>query len=351
MSRTAISRLRSAVPQGGLLPAASWDDRHRWIVRLLCLHLVVIPAFGLFRDYSGRHMLLETAVVALAAVGAQIRTLSRRQRAVIASFGLMSCSGILVHLSGGLIEMHFHFFVMVAVVSLYQDWAPLPHRDRLRVRAATACSGSSIRSRSTTTPTPCEHPWRWAGIHAAFIAAESVACLVELAVERVPATPPSTAPRVEAESARRDLALLVDASEALTSSFDVDVMLAGLVVAGRLRRCPTAAPSTCSTSAPGSWPRTATAGMLAADAADVVLRATRAGAPQLAAVTSRRGGRHRRRPPGRGGPASWVPSSWVAPPDNERLDGHHVRSPPSSVRGRASRSRTPASTRGSGPSR
>ncbi|MFO1533353.1 MAG: ATP-binding cassette domain-containing protein, partial [Thermoplasmatota archaeon] len=27
-------------------------------------------------------------------------------------------------MSGGLIEFHFHFFVMVAVISLYQDWVP-----------------------------------------------------------------------------------------------------------------------------------------------------------------------------------------------------------------------------------
>ena len=224
---SALGRLRGLVPQGGMLPVSSWDDRHRWIVRLLCAHLVAIPAFGLFRDYSGGHMLLETSVIALAAIGAQIRTLSRRQRAVIASFGLMSCSGILVHLSGGLIEMHFHFFVMVAVVSLYQDWLPF----------LTAISYVFVSHGLFGVLDPfsvynhadaVEHPWKWAGIHATFIAAESVACLANWRLTEFLYASEHLA-RVEAEDARRDLKLLVDASEALTSSFDIDVMLAGLV--------------------------------------------------------------------------------------------------------------------------
>ena len=31
----------------------------------------------------------------------------------------MICSGVIVHLSEGLVEAHFHFFVMVAVISLF----------------------------------------------------------------------------------------------------------------------------------------------------------------------------------------------------------------------------------------
>ena len=36
----------------------------------------------------------------------------------------MTSSALVVHLSDGLIEAHFHFFVMVAVVALYQSWQP-----------------------------------------------------------------------------------------------------------------------------------------------------------------------------------------------------------------------------------
>ena len=45
-------------------------------------------------------------------------------RVVAASFGLITASAMLVHLSGGYIEAHFHFFVMIGVLTLYQDWVP-----------------------------------------------------------------------------------------------------------------------------------------------------------------------------------------------------------------------------------
>ena len=38
--------------------------------------------------------------------------------------GLLTASAVLVHLSDGVIEMHFHYFVMVGVITLYQDWRP-----------------------------------------------------------------------------------------------------------------------------------------------------------------------------------------------------------------------------------
>ena len=38
--------------------------------------------------------------------------------------GLITASAVIVHLSGGVVEAHFHFFVMVGVITLYQDWLP-----------------------------------------------------------------------------------------------------------------------------------------------------------------------------------------------------------------------------------
>ena len=50
----------------------------------------------------------------------------RRRRFVSAmnALGLVTASAVLVQISGGLIEMHFHFFVMVGILTLYQDWQP-----------------------------------------------------------------------------------------------------------------------------------------------------------------------------------------------------------------------------------
>ena len=82
-----------------------------------------------------------------------------------------------MHLSGGVIEMHFHFFVMVAVVALYQDWVcflaaiayVLVHHGILG-----AIDPSSVFNHYAAL----NHPWKWAAIHAFFITGISVACLV-----------------------------------------------------------------------------------------------------------------------------------------------------------------------------
>src|SRR5688572_7010095 len=108
----------------GTLPEESWVRRHRGVVLLLWLHSAVIPIFALTMGYSMVHSLAEGLVVPTAAVIASRPGLARRVRTVAAALGLLSSSAVLVHLSGGLIEMHFHFFVMVVVVSLYQDWLP-----------------------------------------------------------------------------------------------------------------------------------------------------------------------------------------------------------------------------------
>ena len=44
--------------------------------------------------------------------------------AAATTLSLMAASVALVHLWGGVTEAHFVFFVMIGVVSLYQDWVP-----------------------------------------------------------------------------------------------------------------------------------------------------------------------------------------------------------------------------------
>jgi hypothetical protein len=45
-------------------------------------------------------------------------------RAAIAGSGLITASALLVHLSGGHIERHFHLFVVVIIIAPYQEWLP-----------------------------------------------------------------------------------------------------------------------------------------------------------------------------------------------------------------------------------
>ena len=56
------------------------------------------------------------------ALAATHPALGRRARASAAVLGLITASAVTVHLSGGVVEAHFHFFVMIGVITLYQDW-------------------------------------------------------------------------------------------------------------------------------------------------------------------------------------------------------------------------------------
>jgi diguanylate cyclase (GGDEF)-like protein/PAS domain S-box-containing protein len=82
-----------------------------------------------------------------------------------------------VHFSGGVIEAHFHFFVIVALISVYNDWLPF-----LVAIAYTALHhgliGVLVPSAVYDHPSAVARPLLWAGIHAAFVLAASAATLL-----------------------------------------------------------------------------------------------------------------------------------------------------------------------------
>jgi hypothetical protein len=165
------SAARHWLPAGGTLPETTFDLRHRTIRLLLWLHIAALLAFGLARGYGLVHCLVDVAPVIVAAVASGGRWLSRRGRATIASLGLVTCSAVLTHLWGGVTEAHFHFFVVVALLSLYEDWLPwglaslyvLVHHGVMGALAPSSVYGAHADA--------ADHPWRWAMIHAGFITA------------------------------------------------------------------------------------------------------------------------------------------------------------------------------------
>ena len=131
---TGLRRYAQAVwdwlPKGQLLPEHIWRRRHAAIVWLLWFHVPALVAFGLFQGQTLPHMLQEGGLIAGGCGFAGSERFTMTQRVVAASFGLITCSAILVHLWAGFIEAHFHFFVMVGVLTLYQAWVPVPRGDR-----------------------------------------------------------------------------------------------------------------------------------------------------------------------------------------------------------------------------
>jgi diguanylate cyclase (GGDEF)-like protein/PAS domain S-box-containing protein len=177
LGRWSVS-LTGALPRGGSLPEGNWRRRHRSICLLLWIHVPVLIFFGaVVSDQALGHTVLEAGIVAVLAFAASLPNPNRNQRAVMATLGLMSCSAILTHFSHGSIEMHFHFFVMVVVVSLYQSWVPFLVALGYVV-THHGLFGWLDPSSVYNHPAAVANPWKWALVHGFFILGESVACLV-----------------------------------------------------------------------------------------------------------------------------------------------------------------------------
>jgi diguanylate cyclase (GGDEF)-like protein len=160
------------LPEGQLLPEHVWRRRHRVIVRLIWLHVIGLVVFGLLRGFAFPHALAEGAVVAVFGVFAASERLRPRERSAAASMGLVTASAVLVHVWGGAIEAHFHFFVMIGVLSLYQDWVPFGVAITgviLHHGLAGVLAPSSVYNHADAIA----HPWRWALIHGGFVLAAS----------------------------------------------------------------------------------------------------------------------------------------------------------------------------------
>jgi hypothetical protein len=153
---TILRQLWELMPSGGA-PEDVWRSRFRFLVGLAWFHAVVIALVGpvlgwnpelslhaLFDDDYALHTVLEGSVVGLFALVASWRRLGRTVQATLVGFGLLSSSAILVHLSGGVIELHFHFFVMLAFLALCQDW-------RASMRASCSAPASAAWWPGATT--------------------------------------------------------------------------------------------------------------------------------------------------------------------------------------------------------
>jgi len=172
-----LRKVLAALPKGQLLPEQSWRRRHRCIVALLWMHVVGLFCFGVLQGIGVLTSATSVLVVAAAAVLSSIDVIGRRARSLAASFGLVSCSALLVYMWGGVIEAHFHFFVVLSILVLYQDWAAF----LLALAYVVVHHGllGAIQPNAVYNhPEAIAHPWRWAIIHGAFVLAASAANLV-----------------------------------------------------------------------------------------------------------------------------------------------------------------------------
>lgn len=170
-------RVRDYIPNGLGLSSESWRVRHRALSYLLSAHVPGVIALGVMLGRGVAHSLAEASTVGLFVVAAGLTSRNRSVSAAVTALGLVTSSAVLVHVSGGMIEMHFHFFVMVGILTLYQDWWPflaavgfvVVHHGVLGVLAPTSVYNH---------PAAIAHPLRWAFVHGAFVLAASAASVI-----------------------------------------------------------------------------------------------------------------------------------------------------------------------------
>ncbi len=180
LNRSSVRRFREMilgfVPEGRAIPEAAWKVRHRGILILVWLHAVGLSAFGLYQGFGVIQSVGEGLGIAAIALAANVRTITRSARSALASVGLVTSSAVLVQFWGGYIEGHFHFFVMLAVIALYEDWIPYLLAV-LFVAIEHGLTGQFVPHAVYNHPDAVSHPWQWGIIHAVFILCESVALI------------------------------------------------------------------------------------------------------------------------------------------------------------------------------
>ena len=174
---TFASPLWDWLPRGGSIPHETWVTRHRWAVRILAVQCVGLAIFAFARGYDLQTSVYEVALPSLMALLASSERLSKGARSAFTAVGLMTISTGLVHLSGGYIESHFHFFAMIPIVAIYESWVPFSLSVGV-VLFHHGLMGSMTPAAVYNHPAAIAHPWIWAGIHALAVLAACIAAVV-----------------------------------------------------------------------------------------------------------------------------------------------------------------------------
>jgi diguanylate cyclase (GGDEF)-like protein len=166
-----------SLPRGGTLPPEDWRHRHTAMVASVWLCVPVLLAYGAAEHYPIWHAWAHVLTVVPLGVIASMPRFAPKMRSAAASLALLTVCALLVHISGGLIEMHFSFFVVIIVLTLYEDWMPFLLAVGY-VLIHHGVIGTLEPHEVFNRPDAWAHPWKWASIHALFVALAGVAGVV-----------------------------------------------------------------------------------------------------------------------------------------------------------------------------
>ncbi|WP_214368567.1 ATP-binding protein [Pseudonocardia sp. H11422] len=165
------------LPRGNTLDDKDWQLRHRLLEWLLALHIPALAIFGLIlRNPLGVVLLAVLPVAAFLVLG-HVLGLRRRLASIMITTGLVYATVVLVVFSHGAIEAHFHFFVIVGFIALYQDWVPFLVFASLMVlmRGVVAEFRPDL---IFNHPAAQAKPWLWALLHGSAVVAACIGVML-----------------------------------------------------------------------------------------------------------------------------------------------------------------------------
>ena len=112
------------IPWGAQLDGAGFAARHRVLWLILLGNLPVLVGIATIRPVMHPGVLYaELTAIGVCLVLGRVLP-GRTARATTVSLGLMVGAGSLVHVGGGLTDLHIWFYAIAAMVALYQMWTP-----------------------------------------------------------------------------------------------------------------------------------------------------------------------------------------------------------------------------------
>jgi diguanylate cyclase (GGDEF)-like protein/PAS domain S-box-containing protein len=166
--------LQRLIPSGAALDAATRESRHRGLLVVLGAQAVALAVWALTLRLSAGHLLVEVLPLVATFAVAAARGVSFRARAMAMALGLFTESALAVHLSGGAVVVHFHYFVMLAALALYEEFAVLALGVGYVV-VQHGIMGSMAPRYVFGQGAIAAHPWLLALLHGAFVLAAAVA--------------------------------------------------------------------------------------------------------------------------------------------------------------------------------
>ena len=155
--------MRGWLPTGGGLRDEDWARRHRLLTLLLASGMLALTAFSAARGRLDAGWLLTVLLILPCIVGAVVLPGRRLPSISVAAGFTVACAGF-VSMCDGLTESHFTFFIAVAALALYRDWAPFG-AFLVGTTLHHAVFGTIYGEHTYYHHDAMVHPWIWALLH------------------------------------------------------------------------------------------------------------------------------------------------------------------------------------------